>query len=92
MQEAYLGHAPGAGGAAPAGEAATDDPGAGAGLTIEGVHAAYGRIEVLHGVDLAVAGGSVFALLGPNGAGKSTLLKVVNGRLRPPPARSPSTG
>jgi len=57
--------------------------GAGAGLTIENVHAAYGRIEVLHGVDLTVAGGTVFALLGPNGAGKSTLLKVVGGRLRP---------
>jgi len=58
-------------------------PGAGAGLTIENVHAAYGRIEVLHGVDLTVPGGTVFALLGPNGAGKSTLLKVVGGRLRP---------
>jgi len=53
------------------------------GLTIENVHAAYGRIEVLHGVDLAIAAGTVFALLGPNGAGKSTLLKVVGGRLRP---------
>jgi branched-chain amino acid transport system ATP-binding protein len=50
---------------------------------MEGIYAAYGRIEVLHGVDLRVPGGSVFALLGPNGAGKSTLLKVVNGRLRP---------
>jgi branched-chain amino acid transport system ATP-binding protein len=45
------------------------------------VHAAYGRIEVLHGVNLVVPGGSVFALLGPNGGGKSTLLKVLNGRL-----------
>ncbi len=54
-----------------------------AGITIDGVRAAYGRIEVLHSVDLQVSGGSVFALLGPNGAGKSTLLKVVNGRLRP---------
>ena len=57
-------------------------PGAGVGLTIEDVHAAYGRIEVLHGVDLTVTAGTVFALLGPNGAGKSTLLKVVGGRLR----------
>jgi branched-chain amino acid transport system ATP-binding protein len=57
--------------------------GSGAGLAVDGVRAAYGRIEVLHGVDLHVPGGSVFALLGPNGAGKSTLLKVVNGRLRP---------
>jgi branched-chain amino acid transport system ATP-binding protein len=55
----------------------------GAGLSVDGVRAAYGRIEVLHGVDLVVPGGSVFALLGPNGAGKSTLLKVLNGRLRP---------
>ncbi len=55
---------------------------AGAGVRVDGVHAAYGRIEVLHGVDLDVPGGTVFALLGPNGAGKSTLLKVINGRLR----------
>ena len=52
-------------------------------ISVEGVRAAYGRIEVLHGVDLVVPPGSVFALLGPNGAGKSTLLKVVSGRLRP---------
>ncbi len=52
-------------------------------ITFGGVRAAYGRIEVLHGVDLAVPSGSVFALLGPNGAGKSTLLKVASGRLRP---------
>ncbi len=57
--------------------------GSGVGLAIENVHAAYGRIEVLHGVDLIVPGGSVFALLGPNGAGKSTLLKVIGGRLHP---------
>jgi branched-chain amino acid transport system ATP-binding protein len=53
------------------------------GITVSGVRAAYGRIEVLHGVDLVVPPGSVFALLGPNGAGKSTLLKVVSGRMRP---------
>ena len=52
-------------------------------VRVTGVHAAYGRIEVLHGVDLDVAGGRVFALLGPNGAGKSTLLKVVGGKLHP---------
>ena len=40
----------------------------GAAIAVEGVRAAYGRIEVLQGVDLAVPGG-VFALLGPNGAG-----------------------
>jgi branched-chain amino acid transport system ATP-binding protein len=51
-------------------------------IVVESVHAAYGRIEVLHGVDLVVPPGSVFALLGPNGAGKSTLLKVISGRMR----------
>src|SRR5664280_3891396 len=52
------------------------------GIAVKDVKAAYGRIEVLHGVDLVVPPGSVFALLGPNGAGKSTLLKVVSGRMR----------
>ena len=51
-------------------------------LELKGVHAAYGRIEVLHGVDLTVPKGAVFVLLGPNGAGKSTILKVAGGRMR----------
>jgi len=52
-------------------------------LELRGVRAAYERIEVLHGIDLAVAPGTVFALLGPNGAGKTTTLKVLAGLLRP---------
>src|SRR5262249_22800703 len=52
-------------------------------LELRGVHAAYGRIEVLHGVDLVVPPGSVVALLGPNGGGKTTTLKVVSGQLTP---------
>lgn len=47
------------------------------------VHAAYGGIEVLRGVDLVVPAGSLVALLGPNGAGKSTTLKLIDGRLAP---------
>ena len=52
-------------------------------LELEGVRAAYGNIEVLHGVDLAVERGQVVALLGPNGAGKSTTMKVACGLMRP---------
>lgn len=51
-------------------------------LSLRGVRAAYGRIEVLHGIDLTVPRGSVLALFGPNGAGKSTVLKVAGGRMR----------
>jgi branched-chain amino acid transport system ATP-binding protein len=50
-------------------------------LSLRDVHAAYGSIEVLHGVDLTVCRGEVFALLGPNGGGKSTTLKVISGLL-----------
>jgi branched-chain amino acid transport system ATP-binding protein len=52
-------------------------------LELRGIHAGYGRIEVLHGIDLCVPQGSVYALLGPNGAGKSTTLQVASGHLRP---------
>jgi len=52
-------------------------------LELRGVRAAYGRIEVLHGVDLAVPQGSVVALLGPNGAGKTTTIAVCSGLLAP---------
>jgi branched-chain amino acid transport system ATP-binding protein len=52
-------------------------------LEVVDLHAAYGRIEVLRGVDLTVPKGAVVALLGPNGAGKSTLLKVVSGQMAP---------
>jgi branched-chain amino acid transport system ATP-binding protein len=52
-------------------------------LELSGVKAAYGEIEVLHGVDLSVQEGQVVALLGPNGAGKSTTVKVCAGLLRP---------
>ncbi|MCW6010032.1 ABC transporter ATP-binding protein [Micromonospora sp. CPCC 205371] len=51
-------------------------------LELVGVTAGYGRIEVLHGVDLALPRGAVMALLGPNGAGKTTLLRVVSGQIR----------
>jgi len=52
-------------------------------LELAGIRAAYGRIEVLHGVDLTVPPSSVVALLGPNGAGKTTTLKVASGQMTP---------
>ncbi len=52
-------------------------------LELIGVRASYGRIEVLHGVDLVVPARSVVALLGPNGAGKTTTLRVACGQHRP---------
>ncbi|MGA0878283.1 MAG: ABC transporter ATP-binding protein [Ilumatobacteraceae bacterium] len=52
-------------------------------LELRGVHASYGSIEVLHGIDLRVGAGEVVALLGPNGAGKSTTIKVISGLLKP---------
>jgi ABC-type branched-subunit amino acid transport system ATPase component len=58
----------------------TDTPPA---LALRDVHAAYGTIEVIHGLDLVVPTGQVFALLGPNGAGKSSTLKVASGQLTP---------
>jgi branched-chain amino acid transport system ATP-binding protein len=52
-------------------------------LELIDVHAAYGRIAVLRGVDLMVPRGAVVALLGPNGAGKTTLLRVLSGLMKP---------
>jgi branched-chain amino acid transport system ATP-binding protein len=52
-------------------------------LELREVQAGYGRIEVLHGVNLTVPAGAVVALLGPNGAGKSTTLKVICGDVVP---------
>jgi branched-chain amino acid transport system ATP-binding protein len=52
-------------------------------LTIERLRAGYGKIEVLHGVDLTIAQGQIVALIGANGAGKTTLLKTISGLIRP---------
>ena len=52
-------------------------------LQLAAVRAGYGRIDVLHGIDLEVRAGEVFALLGPNGAGKSTTLAVASGQITP---------
>ena len=50
-------------------------------LKVRDLHAGYGRAEVLHGIDLEAAPGSVITVIGPNGAGKSTLLNSLMGIL-----------
>jgi branched-chain amino acid transport system ATP-binding protein len=52
-----------------------------AALELRNVHAAYGTITALRGVDLVVPYGKLIALLGPNGGGKSTTLRVISGLL-----------
>jgi polar amino acid transport system ATP-binding protein len=47
-------------------------------LLVDGVHKSFGQLEVLRGVDLAVAEHEVVCLIGASGSGKSTLLRCVN--------------
>ena len=52
-------------------------------IRLEGLRKAFGELEVLKGVDMAVTKGEVVVILGPSGSGKSTLLRCVN-RLEEP--------
>jgi branched-chain amino acid transport system ATP-binding protein len=52
-------------------------------IEIEGLWAGYGGLDILRGVDLSVAEGSITCIVGPNGAGKSTVLKTISGLLAP---------
>lgn len=51
-------------------------------LEAKGLHAAYGQVRVLHGIDFVVNTGGVTALLGANGAGKTTTLRAICGMVR----------
>jgi branched-chain amino acid transport system ATP-binding protein len=48
-------------------------------LAVEGLRSRYGRIEVLHGIDLSVGSGEIVTVVGANGAGKTTLLRCLSG-------------
>lgn len=52
-------------------------------LAVRGIRKSFGPIEVLHGVDLDLAAGTITALLGENGAGKSTFVRILAGDHRP---------
>jgi lipooligosaccharide transport system ATP-binding protein len=52
-------------------------------LSARGLRKSYGALEVVSGIDLAVAPGECFGLLGPNGAGKTTTLKLCLGLIEP---------
>jgi branched-chain amino acid transport system ATP-binding protein len=64
------------------GEPAAVGPGASL-LSLDDVHAFYGRIEALQGVSIEVRRGEIVAMLGGNGAGKSTTLKTISGLMHP---------
>jgi len=51
-------------------------------LTVHELHAGYGPIEVLHGIDLTVNEGEVAVVLGANGAGKTTTMRAISGVIR----------
>jgi branched-chain amino acid transport system ATP-binding protein len=52
-------------------------------LEVAGLEVAYGRIAVVHGINLVVPEGSVVCLIGANGAGKTTIMRAISGLLRP---------
>ena len=48
-------------------------------VSIDGLLAGYGKMEILHGLDLRLGEGQSLCLIGPNGAGKSTILHSIYG-------------
>jgi branched-chain amino acid transport system ATP-binding protein len=56
-------------------------------LKLEGLVAAYGRIEAVKGIDIEVKRGQIVTLLGANGAGKTTTLKAISGLVQPKAGR-----
>ncbi|MDA0169033.1 ATP-binding cassette domain-containing protein [Solirubrobacter taibaiensis] len=61
-------------------------------VEVEGLRKSYGETAALAGLDLAVAGGTVFGLLGPNGAGKTTAVSVLTTLVRADAGRAMVAG
>jgi branched-chain amino acid transport system ATP-binding protein len=51
-------------------------------IILKDISAAYGAVQVLHGISMEVSNGETVALLGTNGNGKSTLIKCVAGLVK----------
>jgi branched-chain amino acid transport system ATP-binding protein len=56
-------------------------------LSISNLHAAYGKVEVLHGISLEIPKGKVVTLIGSNGAGKTTTMRAISGMIKPKEGR-----
>lgn len=52
-------------------------------LELRNLHAGYGEVKVLNGVELSVREGEIVSVIGPNGSGKSTMMKTIFGLLKP---------
>jgi branched-chain amino acid transport system ATP-binding protein len=52
-------------------------------LSIQNLYAAYGKVEVLHGISLEVPKGKLVTLIGSNGAGKTTTMRAISGMIKP---------
>lgn len=52
-------------------------------LELRNLHAGYGEVKVLNGVELLVREGEIISVVGPNGSGKSTMMKTIFGLLKP---------
>ena len=56
-------------------------------LEVQGLVAGYGKVQVLHGLDLRVEEGRLVTLIGSNGAGKTTTLRALSGMIKPTSGR-----
>ena len=52
-------------------------------LTIQNLEAAYGKVQILHGISLEVPQGKLVTLIGSNGAGKTTTMRAISGMIKP---------